>query len=102
MSATRAYTRAMPKKTIRRVASAVSAAVRDAELARRTAHEPQFHRDVQQDRRGTLSRYKTVQHALRDRAASEKADKGAKAVKPGKTRMDPAAEKKASRKARPK
>lgn len=66
----------MPKKTIRRVASAVSAALRDAELARRTAHDPQFHRDVQQDRRGTLSRYTTVQHALRDRAAAaNKADR---------------------------
>ena len=64
----------MPKKTIRRVASAVSAALRDAELARRTAHDPQFHRDVQQDRRGTLSRYTTVQHALRDRAAAAKPD----------------------------
>ena len=64
----------MPKKTIRRVASAVSAALRDADLARRTAHDPQFHRDVQQDRRGTLSRYSTVQHALRDRAAASKAD----------------------------
>lgn len=50
----------------------MSAALRDAELARRTAHDPQFHRDVQQDRRGTLSRYKTVQHALRDRAAPTK------------------------------
>ena len=64
----------MPKKTIRKVASVVNAALRDAELARRSAHDPQFHRDVQQDRRGTLSRYTTVQHALRDRAAASKAD----------------------------
>ena len=62
----------MPKKTIRKVASVVSAALRDADLARRSAHEPQFHRDIRQDRRGTLSRYETVQHALRDRAAAPK------------------------------
>ncbi len=65
----------MPKKTIRKVASVVSAALRDADLARRSAHDPQFHRDVQQDRRGTLSRYETVQHALQDRAAAAKPDK---------------------------
>lgn len=70
----------MPKKSIRKVASVVSAALRDADLARRSAHDPQFHRDVQQDRRGTLSRYETVQHALRDRAATPKLENN----KPGK------------------
>jgi len=69
---------AVPKKIIGKVASVVSDALRDADVARRSAHDPQFHRDVQQDRRGTLSRYKTVQHALLDRAASEKASKRGK------------------------
>ncbi|MDQ3399616.1 MAG: hypothetical protein M3470_01265 [Chloroflexota bacterium] len=69
---------AVPKKIIGKVASVVSDALRDADVARRSAHDPQFHRDVQKDRRGTLSRYKTVQHALRDRAASEKASKRGK------------------------
>lgn len=62
----------MPKKTIRKLASAFSAAVRDADVARRTAHDPQFHKDIQADRRTTLSRYKTVQDALHDRAAAER------------------------------
>ena len=74
---------AVPKKIIGKVASVVSDALRDADVARRSAHDPQFHRDVQQDRRGTLSRYKTVQHALRDRAASEKASKRGKGASPG-------------------
>ncbi len=77
----------MPKKTIRKVASVVSAALRDADLARRSAHDPQFHRDVQQDRRGTLSRYETVQHALRDRAAAPKPE-NKKAGKPAKKKTD--------------
>ena len=63
---------AMPKKIIRKVASVVNAAMKDADLARKTSHDPAFHRDVQADRRGTLSRYKTVQQALRDRDAAER------------------------------
>ena len=74
---------AVPKKIIGKVASVVSDALRDADVARRSAHDPQFHRDVQKDRRGTLSRYKTVQHALLDRAASEKASKRGKGASPG-------------------
>lgn len=61
---------------IRKIARIARAASTDAELARRTAHSPAFHRDVAKDRRGALSAYKTVQHALRDRerlAASEAA-----------------------------
>jgi len=65
----------VPKKTIRKLAGVFSAAVRDADVARRSAHDPQFHKDVQEDRRGTLSRYKTVQDALHDRAAAERAAK---------------------------
>jgi len=62
----------VPKKTIRKIAGVFSAAMRDADVARRSAHDPQFHKDVQADRRTTLSRYKTVQDALRDRAAAER------------------------------
>lgn len=61
----------MPKKMIRRAASILNAAMKDADLARKTVHDPAFQREVQADRRGALSRYKTVQHALRDRAAAE-------------------------------
>ena len=62
----------MPKKAIRKIAGAISAAISDAETARSSAHDPTFHRALQEDRRGTLSRYQTVQDALRDRAAAEK------------------------------
>ena len=50
-----------------RIARAIVAAGRDADLARRSASDPAFRREVRADRRGTLSRFRTVQHALEDR-----------------------------------
>ena len=50
-----------------RIASAIVAAGRDADLARRSASDPAFRREVRADRRGTLSRFRTVQQALEDR-----------------------------------
>jgi hypothetical protein len=58
-----------------RIARAIDAAGRDADLARRHANDPQFRRGVQDDRRGTLSRFRTVKHALEDRERIEKAKK---------------------------
>ena len=86
----------MPKKTIRKLASAFSAAVRDADVARRSAHDPQFHKDVQADRRTTLSRYKTVQDALHDRAAAERSAKSAASSENATGRQSVAAGKKPS------
>lgn len=60
----------MPLKKIARI---VQDAGRDASLARRSANDPDFHKSVQKDRRGTLSSFATVKSALRDRERIEKA-----------------------------
>lgn len=67
---------------IRKIARIVGDAQRDAAVARRTSNDPDFRAKVQQDRRGTLSRFNTVKAALADRERIEKAKaakkKGAK------------------------
>jgi hypothetical protein len=69
----------VPLRKLRRVAKIVDAAMRDAARARAT--DPAFRENQQKDRRGELSKFKTVQHALADRARIEKgtASKAAKA-----------------------
>jgi hypothetical protein len=57
---------------LRKIARIVRAASTDAELARRTAHSPEFRRALTSDRRSALSEYATVKHALRDRERLEK------------------------------
>lgn len=52
---------------IRKIARIVRAAGTDADIARRTAHSPQFREAVTKDRRTALSQYTTVKHALKDR-----------------------------------
>ncbi len=63
-----------PKKAplVKRLARAITTASRDAEIARRTVNDPQFQKDIQEDRRGALSKYGTVRQALRDRSAAAK------------------------------
>jgi Ser/Thr protein kinase RdoA (MazF antagonist) len=58
-----------------RIVGAIDAAGRDADLARRSASDPAFRRGVKDDRRGTLSRFTTVKHALADRDRIERAKK---------------------------
>jgi hypothetical protein len=60
---------------IRRIVGAIDAAGRDADLARRSASDPAFRRDVRRDRRATLSTFRTVKDALADRERIEKAKK---------------------------
>ena len=60
---------------LRRIVGAIDAAGRDADLARRTATDPAFRRNVQADRRGTLSSFRTVRQALADRERIEKSKK---------------------------
>jgi hypothetical protein len=55
-----------------RIARAIDAAGRDADLARRSASDPNFRRRVQSERRETLSEFRTVKHALADRERIEK------------------------------
>ena len=61
----------MPLRKLKRVAKIVDAAMRDGARARAT--DPAFRENVQKDRRGELSKFKTVQHALADRDRIEKA-----------------------------
>jgi hypothetical protein len=68
----------MPLRKLKRVARIVDAAIRDGARARSHATDPAFRENVQKDRRGELSKFKTVQHALADR---ERIEKG-KATKP--------------------
>lgn len=68
----------MPLRKLKRAAKIVDAAMRDGARARTHAADPQFRANVQKDRRGELSKFKTVEHALADRARIEKS-KAAKA-----------------------
>jgi hypothetical protein len=65
---------------VRKIAKTVRAAFKDAGAARHAATDPAFRRELQKDRRETLRRFRTVEHALEDRAKIEKA-KAAKAKK---------------------
>ena len=62
----------MPLRKLKRVARIVDAAIRDGARARSQATDPVFRENVQKDRRGELSKFKTVQHALADRERIEK------------------------------
>lgn len=62
----------MPLRKIKRVAKIVDAAMRDGARARSQVTDPAFRENVQKDRRGELSKFKTVQHALADRERIEK------------------------------
>ncbi len=61
---------------IRKIVRTLDAAFRDGARARQVHSTPQFRRDVQADRRGTLRKFETVEHALQDRARIEKAKAG--------------------------
>jgi hypothetical protein len=62
----------MPLRKLKRVAKIVDAAIRDGARARSQSTDPDFRERVQSDRRGELSKFKTVQHALADRERIEK------------------------------
>jgi hypothetical protein len=62
----------MPLRKIKRVAKIVDAAMRDGARARSQSTDPAFRERIQSDRRGELSKFKTVQHALADRERIEK------------------------------
>ena len=62
----------MPIRKLKKVASIVNAAMRDGGRARSHSTDPAFRESVQKDRRGELSKFKTVQHALADRERIQK------------------------------
>lgn len=65
---------------IRKIARTIDAALKDASRAREAHTSPAFRKDVQKDRRGTLRKFDTVEHALADREKIEKS-KAAKSRK---------------------
>ncbi len=62
---------------IRKIVKTIDAAFRDGARARQVHSTAQFRKDVQKDRRGTLRKFDTVEHALQDREQIEKS-RGAK------------------------
>jgi hypothetical protein len=62
----------VPLRKLKKVAKIVDAAMRDGARARSQATDPAFRENVQKDRRGELSKFQTVQHALADRERIEK------------------------------
>ena len=58
-----------------RIARAIDAAGRDADVARRSANDPEFRRGVREDRPRTLSSFQTVKQALADRERIQKSRK---------------------------
>ena len=66
---------------VRKLAKIVGAAFRDADRARKTSADPKWRKEQMADRRGTLRKFETVEHALADRdksAAKAKTPRGAK------------------------
>lgn len=72
----------MPLRKLKKVARIVDAAMRDG--ARAQATDPAFRENQQKDRRGELSKFKTVQHALADRERIEKSRASKAKAKPKK------------------
>jgi len=62
----------MSLRRIKKVANIVDAAMSDGARARSQMTNPAFRENVRKDRRGELSKFKTVQHALADRERIEK------------------------------
>lgn len=58
---------------VKKIAKTVRAAFKDAHDARHAATDPKFRADLQKDRRETLRKFRTVEHALADRERIEKA-----------------------------
>lgn len=52
---------------VRKLAKIVGAAFRDADRARKTSADPKWRKEQMKDRRGTLRKFETVEHALQDR-----------------------------------
>jgi hypothetical protein len=60
---------------LKRIVRAIDAAGRDADLARLSVGDRAFREGVRTDRRETLSKFRTVKHALADREHIERSKK---------------------------
>ena len=72
---------------VRKLAKIVGAAFRDADRARKTSADPKWRKEQMADRRGTLRKFETVEHALQDR---DKTARAAKAKTPRTVKTKPA------------
>jgi hypothetical protein len=79
---------------LRKIAKIVGAAMRDGDLARRTSASPKWREQQKQDRRGTLRKFETVEHALADREKSAQRAGAPSAAKKSKTKPTTKAKKK--------
>ena len=52
---------------VKKLAKIVGAAFRDADRARKSSTDPKWRKQQIADRRGTLRKFETVEHALQDR-----------------------------------
>lgn len=52
---------------VRKIAKIVGAAMRDADRARRVKGDASWTKAQQQDRRGTLRKFETVEHTIQER-----------------------------------
>jgi hypothetical protein len=52
---------------VRKIAKIVGAAMRDADRARRIKGDAEWNRAQQKDRRATLRKFETVEHAIQER-----------------------------------
>lgn len=84
----------MPIKKIKRTVRTIDAALRDAHRARHAHSDPGFDRELQKDRRTTLRRFDTVEHALQDR---ERLEKTGEKAGPGATKATKATKAKAKK-----
>ena len=66
---------------VRKLAKIVGAAFRDADRARKTSADPKWRKEQMADRRGTLRKFETVEHALADREKSAVKAKTPRTVK---------------------
>jgi hypothetical protein len=76
----------MPLRKLKKTARTIDAALRDAHKARDAHSDPRFDRGLQADRRTTLRKFDTVEHALEDRERLERAKAGPGAAKAAKAK----------------
>jgi len=75
MTAKKKTTKTKKDSALGRFVRAIDTAGRDADIARRSSTDPEFRRGVRDDRRATLSSFRTVKDALADRERIQKSKK---------------------------
>lgn len=60
---------------VRKIAKIISAAMRDADRARKSSSDPKWRKQQMTDRRGTLRKFETVEHTIQERDAPKRTTK---------------------------